>query len=114
MWSTKKEGFPKPPDVSDDDFSIITNNEPARWAKDPGYLAAFKKTFGAVAVVYLDLFSKVPMNIDKNFVGPGIPVEVIVNAAGPSTSIPAGEPISYTLVRIERKINGILEVLTVR
>jgi hypothetical protein len=113
MWSNRKEGYAKPADVSLDDFTFITCNEPPRWSKDAGYLAAFKKVFGAVAAVYLDLFSKVPMNIDPSFVGPGVPVEVEVNAAPPSGEIPpVGEPV--WVARLEKKIDGILEMLAIR
>lgn len=114
MFSIRKEGYAKPDGVSDDEFSYITCNEPPRWSKDAGYLAAFRKVFGAVAAVYLDLFEKVPMNIDPSFVGPGAPVEVATNAAPPSASIPMGEPTSVTLARIEKKLDGVLEMLAIR
>jgi hypothetical protein len=113
MFSIRKEGYAKPDDVSKDDFDYLMSTEPPTWLDDAGYMASFTKIFGRAAAIYAGLTHKVPMNFDKNYVGPGEVFEVSSIASVPSAGIPnPGEP-AY-VARLEKKLDAALEMLAIR
>lgn len=76
MFCIKKTAYERPSDVSAEDFDFICSNETARWIYSSYYLNLFIKIFGVQAATIAKQTSKVPMNTDRNCVGPGQVYEI--------------------------------------